>query len=228
LESLDLGKQRQAEIRRGIEEPAAEALVRQRLELLRAYPWSSYRAYAGYIKGPPLLQKADVLGCFDGRSLKQQRKTFRDYTESALREGVESDRLLECVRYGVLLGSQEWTAKMRVLLSGDAREQPALQAARKETVGFEQIAAAIAREFGESWDNLKSRRGHPARSLAIVLSRRRTALTLRAIGERCSGSDYAAVAQAQHRMETKLRHNARLAAVADRITKQTQMSDVET
>jgi putative transposase len=47
LESLDLGKQRPAEIRRGIEEPAEEAVVRQRLELLRAYPWSSYRAYAG-------------------------------------------------------------------------------------------------------------------------------------------------------------------------------------
>ena len=49
LESLDLGKQRQAEIRRGIEKPADEALVRRRLELLRAYPWSSYRAYAGAI-----------------------------------------------------------------------------------------------------------------------------------------------------------------------------------
>jgi putative transposase len=84
-----------AEIRRGIEVPAEEAVVRQRLELLRAYPWSSYRAYAGYLKGPPLLQKAAVLGCFDGRSLQQQRKTFRDYTESAIREGAEGDGLLE-------------------------------------------------------------------------------------------------------------------------------------
>jgi len=219
LESLKLGKQRQAEIRRGIEDPADEDVVRRRLELLRSYPWSSYRAYAGYIKGPAQLQKADVLGSFDGRSQQQQRKSFRDYTESPIREGIEDDPLLERIRYGVLLGSQEWTAKMRALLSGDEREQRALEAARKEGVGFEDITASIAREFGEPWEDLKRRRGHPARSLAIVLSRRHTALTLREIGERCGGSDYAAVAQARHRMETKLRDNAHLAAIAKRIAK---------
>jgi chromosomal replication initiation ATPase DnaA len=128
--------------------------------------------------------------------------------------------MLKRVRYGVLPGSQEWTAKMRLPLSGDAREQRALAEAKKDAVEFEQIAAAIAREFGESWDHLKSRRGHPARSLAIVFSRRHIALTLLEIGKRCGGPDYAAIAQAQHRIETKLRHNARLAAVADRIARQ--------
>ena len=118
LESLDLGKQRQAEIRRGIEDPADEELVRRRLELLRGYTWSSYWAYAGYIKGPAQLRKDDVLGCFEGRTQPQQRKFFRDYTENPIREGVEVDQLLERIRYGVLLGSQEWTAKMRMLLSG--------------------------------------------------------------------------------------------------------------
>ena len=187
LASLDLGQQRQAEIRWGIEKNPDAALVRQRLELLRAYPWSSYRAYAGYIKGPVQLQKADVLGCFDGRSPQQQRKTLRDYTECAIREGIEDDRLLERVRYGVLLGSQEWTAKMRALLNGDEREQRPLAAARKEAIGFEQIAASIEQESGESWESLRDRRGHPARALAIVLSRKHTALTLRQIGEFCGG-----------------------------------------
>jgi hypothetical protein len=219
LEALDLGKKRPARIRRGIEDPASEALVHQRLELLRAYPWSSYRAYAGYLKGPAELETADVLGYFDGRSQQQQRKTFRAYTESAIREGIDSDLLLERVRYGALLGSEEWTAKMRGLLSGNEREQRALGAARNEAIGLERIAKSVAREFGEPWDSLKNRRGHPARALAIVLSRRHTALTLREIGERCGGSDYAAVAQARHRMETKLRADSRLAAIAKRIAK---------
>ena len=74
LESLNLGKRRQAEIRRGIEDPADEEVVRRRLELLRSYPWSSFRAYAGYIKGPAQLHKTNVLGCFDGRSQQQQKK----------------------------------------------------------------------------------------------------------------------------------------------------------
>ena len=117
---------------------------------------------------------------------------------------------------------------MRVLLSGDEREQRALAAARKDGVAFEDIGASIAREFGEPWEDLKNRRGHPARSLAIVLSRRHTALTLREIGERCGGSDYAAVSQAQHRMETKLCENMPLAAIAKRIAKHLPMSYVET
>ena len=54
LESLDLSKQRQAEIRRGIEDPADEEVVRRRLELLRGYPWSSYRAYAEQYVGSRL------------------------------------------------------------------------------------------------------------------------------------------------------------------------------
>jgi len=75
-------------------------------ELLRSYPWSSFRAYAGYIKGPAQLRKDDVLGSCEGRTQQQQRKSFRKYTESPIREGVEGDRLLECIPYGVLLGSQ--------------------------------------------------------------------------------------------------------------------------
>jgi hypothetical protein len=119
-------------------------------------------------------------------------------------------------------------AKMRVPLSGNEREQRALGAARKEGFGFEEITASIARELGEQWDDLKNRSGRPARSLAIVLSRRHTALTLREIGERCGGSDYAAVSQAHHRMDARLRNNARLAGIAASITKHPRMSYAET
>jgi len=49
---------------------------------------------------------------------------------------------------------------------------------------------------------------------------------MREIGERCGGSDYAAVSQARHRMETKLRENMPLAAIAKRIAKHLPMSYV--
>jgi len=51
-DSLGLSKSRQAEVRRGVADPAAKALVRERLQRLRSYPWSSYRAYAGYAAVP--------------------------------------------------------------------------------------------------------------------------------------------------------------------------------
>ena len=228
LESLDLGKQRQAEIRQGVEDDAEESLVAKRLALLRSYPWSSYRAYAGYIAGPNQLSKDEVLGCFEGESAPEQRKALRKFTESAIREGIETDRFFERIRYGVLLGSQEWTAKMRRLLDGDEREHPALQAARREAIGFETVVEAVADEFGEPWEELRVRHGHPARALAIVLCRRHTSLTLSEIGARLGGSDYAAVSQAQKRMEKKLLHDPRLAVIARRITKHLQKLNVET
>lgn len=225
LESLKLGKQRQAEIRRGIEEPAEEVFVRRRLDVLRAYPWSSYRAYAGYVKGPPQLEFGVVLGLFEGQSAEQRRRSLRDYTEYPIREGIEGDGLLERVRYGAFLGSEEWTENMRTLLIGNEREQGALKRARRERVGFEEIAASISKESGEPWKALVERRGHPARALAIVLSRRHTSLSLREIGERRGGTDYAAVSQAKHRMEAKLHDDKRLAAMAERIAKRLIMSE---
>ena len=72
-----------------------------------------------------------------------EEKHFERYTESAIREGVESEGLLDLVRYGVLLGSEEWTEKLRLLLVGDKREQPALHAAAKQEVSFGAVAAAV-------------------------------------------------------------------------------------
>ena len=149
LNSLDFGKQRQAEIRRGVEVAADEGLVRERLKALRDFPWSSYRTYAGYRSEPKELQTPMCWAVLKGRAQPQRRKKFREYTKIAIREGVESERLLDLVRYGVLLGSEEWTEKLRLLLEGDEREQPALHAAAKQEVSFDAVAAAVSEEFDE-------------------------------------------------------------------------------
>jgi hypothetical protein len=77
-------------------------------------------------------------------------------------------------------------------MSQQVKENPMKKMQKRYDAEFKGTAAcwsaAIAREFGESWDKLKSRRGHPAQSFAIILSRRHTALTFREIGERCGGS----------------------------------------
>jgi hypothetical protein len=54
--------------------------------------------------------KTDLLDCCEGRS--RQKRAFR--------EGIERHSLLECVRYGNVLGSLDWAANMRVLPSGVA------------------------------------------------------------------------------------------------------------
>jgi hypothetical protein len=86
----------------------------------------------------------------------------------------------------------------------------------------DRIRVGRGRSGGGIWGTLgrpQESGGHPARALAIVLCRRHTALKLNEIGERCGGSDYAVVSQAQHRTETKLRNDRRLTAIANRVTK---------
>ena len=216
-ERYDLGKARQAEVRRGIAEEIGSEDVKKRLEALRSYRWSSYRAYAGYQKAPELLEISEVLGCFEGETEAARRKAYRSYVEEAIREGEKGDDLLERVRYGVLLGSTEWTAKMRSALSGNEREQRHLRQAGSRNVNFEDIARCVAAEFNGKWEQLSCLRGHPARGMSILLSRRYTALKLAEIGEHCGGMDYAAVSDACKRMRKRAESDQALRKVIDRI-----------
>ena len=47
---MELDKEQQRAHRRGLAERASSEVVQERLALLRHYPWSSYRVYAGYEK----------------------------------------------------------------------------------------------------------------------------------------------------------------------------------
>jgi hypothetical protein len=116
-------------------------------------------------------------------------------------------------------GRKEWMEKMRALLSGSGA---------RGAGGSDEIAPSISTEFGEPWKALVEPRGHPARALGIGLSRRHCSRNFSEIGERCSGSDCAAVSQAKHRMETTLRNNASCAAIAKCIAKHLPVSYVET
>ena len=204
LERFGLGKERQAQVRRGVAEPSESEMVKTRLEALRNFRWSSYRAYAGYQKPSGTLQTGEVLACFEGAGEGQRRRALREFVEEPIREGQQGDGVLERVRYGALLGSEEWMGKMRRLIKGDGREQPQLERLHREEIGFDQIAVAVAEEFGEPWTELMNRRGNPARDMAIVLSRRHTALGLKQVGEHCGGMDYSAVLQACSRMRKKI------------------------
>lgn len=58
----DLGKRRQAEMRRGIEDTPDEALVFERLKQLREYPWSSANSSTSAIRGSEGKPEAEVEG----------------------------------------------------------------------------------------------------------------------------------------------------------------------
>jgi putative transposase len=59
--------------------------VRERIQILRAYPWSSYRSYIGYGKRLDFVDYSPVLALM-GRSKKKQAGLYRRFVESGIRD----------------------------------------------------------------------------------------------------------------------------------------------
>lgn len=59
--AFGLDKRRNRAESRGLGPPPSPAQVSARLRELRTYPWSSYRAYAGYTRGPEWLRTRGIL-----------------------------------------------------------------------------------------------------------------------------------------------------------------------
>ena len=105
----------------------------------------------------------------------------------------------------------EYLRQMREVLSGNAREQPSLRkiAARAD---WESIIKAVERFKCEKWAEFQNRYGDWGRDLALYLGRKRCQLKLRKLGELAGGMDYASVAAAVTRFDTRLRRDTVLAS----------------
>lgn len=69
----------------------AQATLEEKRERLRAYPWSSYRAYIGLGKKPDWLSTGPVLAQIGGRR-RDQAKAYRRYVEAGLAKTDEEFR----------------------------------------------------------------------------------------------------------------------------------------
>ncbi|HMP74292.1 MAG TPA: transposase [Kiritimatiellia bacterium] len=190
-------------------EKAAEALgwqksspqqARKRLETLRSYRWSSYRAYAGYEPAPCWLSRSVILGRVEGGC-----EGYRQRTEKRLRQG-ESEDIWAGLKGSAILGGERFTSSMRakaVVL----RETQGRKALRRE-VTWEQVITAVETVKGERWDQFMDRHGDWGRDLALWIARRRGGMTLRELGEKAGGMDYSAVSEAIRQFDRNHRKSA--------------------
>ncbi|HVM62946.1 MAG TPA: transposase, partial [Verrucomicrobiae bacterium] len=191
-----------------------EELVADRLEQLRRYPWSSYRAYVGPSKRPGWLVTRSVLGMVGGRGLAEQQRAYRRLVEEAVREGlVESP--WERLEAGVVLGGRQFVQRMRHYLQGDEREQPQIRRL-KARPSWEQVVAAVEQVKGERWEQFRDRYGDRGRDMALYLGRRRCGMKLRELAQKVGGIDYVSVAGATRRFAELVRHDKKLAALVER------------
>ena len=219
LRRLGLDKAAQARAKAGIapagsgNEPGADAkLVAERLERLRGYRWSSYRAYVGLAERPGWLVTELVLGMTGGggaRVLQEQQRRYRADCEAAVRDGLRESPW-ERLEAGILLGGTEFVARMRKLLKGDVKEQTAVRQLR-ERPSFSQVVALVAAVRGEEWSRFRDRYGDWGRDAVMWLARKRSGMKLQEVGTAVGGIDYRSVGTAVRRFEARMQREPDLA-----------------
>ena len=101
--------------------------------------------------------------------------------------------------------------KIRAVISGDAREQPALRQLAVRP-NWAAVVAIVERLKGEPWAAFRDRRRDWGRDLALYLGRQHCQLKLHQLGELAGGIEYTTVAMAVRRFEKLLARDKKLAA----------------
>jgi putative transposase len=210
INALGQGKRQRAADRAGVSRPPTAEVLKRRLEKLRRYRWSSYRAYAGYCGKPGWLDSEDLLARAGGPA--KYRKTVED----RIRQGVEESPW-EQVKLGMVLGTAAFAKTVGAHLKS-GREMPEKRGLRK-TRGFEDVVAVVELLTGEKWGTFCERHGDKRRDLVLWVARRHTGLTLAELGRRAGGMDYAAVTMAVRRFPLACNRDKGLARLAEKVTK---------
>jgi hypothetical protein len=183
--------------------PASDAQeVRERIRGLRAYRWSSYRFYIGLGQAPVWLECQRVLTLGGGAKGERGRR-YREYVESAAREGLEKSPW-EAVQEQVVLGGAEFLAELREHVRGDAQEQRGARRLVEARPPLEAVIAAVERVKGEKWDEFRERHGDGGRDMVLYLGRRTCGLTLRELAQAVGLRNYAVVATNTKRYAKRL------------------------
>jgi hypothetical protein len=194
----------------GVERLSREQ-VRERVQALRRYRWSSYRAYTGSAPVPSWLTTSAVLAL--GGKGKDPRDRYREYCEAAIREGRRASPWEEVVGQAVL-GTERFVARVAAGLG--AREAGRRWGKRPT---LDQAIAAVERVRGERWAEFRDRHGDAGRDLVLYLGRKGCGLGYRALSEQAQ-IQYVSAATAVRRFAARLTKDRGLAGLLERATKE--------
>ena len=198
---LSLGKKDRAAGRMG-KKSVPDDVVRERLEKLRTYRWSSYRAYAGYEKGPEWLVVGDLLKRTGGQTAK-----YRKEVQTLAGEGRDPEQV-ENLMGKMAVGTDEFIRGLKKKAGEVFGREIAGRRSSRQLVQMEEIIRAVAKVCGSEWAEICSQRGHQGKVLAMWVARNYGGMTLREIGEAMGGMDYMAVSMRLKRYEGMLKRDA--------------------
>jgi putative transposase len=171
---------------------------------LKEFKWSSYRAYAGYAPVPKWLSTEEILASVPGRSSGLKRELYRARFTQMIGAGDLGIAWREKLVGGLILGGNDFVAKVRKMLKGDRAEQKSLRTLEKPPVDWATIVEAIEKIWDEPWGDIKQRHGDPGCALAMLIARRYAGMSLRETGDAVDGLRYPAVSDAVRRISARL------------------------
>ena len=210
--SFGLDKTARSRQRVGYDRPPAPEQIRHRLEYLRRYRWSSYRAYIGFEPAPEWLHMGPVLQRIGTGSVRQQHRKYQEYVEQQIREGLPSAPWEQLVQR-TILGAERFVRQVRQQLSPKARDVTGLKGLLRRGTWPEVIAAVEALKQ-ESWSTFRDRYGDWGRDLALYLGRKVAGLKLSELGE-AVGVDFRSVSAAITRFQHKLNRDKHLSKLLE-------------
>jgi putative transposase len=203
IRALGLGKAEQKALKAGVRAAPEPGIVKERIRRLRSNRWGSYAAYAGLAKKPPWLTCEVILGMLGGKR-EERQKNYREYVESAVREGMPPSPW-EQLQEGAVLGGKEFLLKLRGYVTGNAREQRGAGRLKNQHPGLAEIIDAVERLKGEKWTEFRDRYGDSGRDLVLYAGQRLCGMKLGELAVAAGMKDYGAVSRAVRRFENGLR-----------------------
>jgi REP element-mobilizing transposase RayT len=225
LGRLGLDKRAQRRDRVGVGGQPDLAMVKARTAELRRYPWSSYRAYLGLTKTPVWLRRDRILELGGGRKGQRAREAYREYVESAIRQGL-AESPWEKLTAQTVLGGAELVRQVGESLRGEAREHSRWRELRGRPK-FAEIIAVVEKAKAERWESFRDRYGDWGRDLALYLGKEGFGLKLRELGAAAGGMDYMSVSVAVKRLERRAEKDAALSTALHHCRKELKMSNVD-
>jgi len=170
--------------------------LRDRIALLRKYPWSSYRSYVGRAARLDFVDYAPMLAMMDGPKAQRPRE-YRKFVEAGIADtDQELRRILSASPLAV--GPQAFVESVRRLYQGLSRKhrRPEDIAMRRQArrLPAERVLAIVCRQLGVDRKALRRRqRGSPLRPVAATMLCHHAGLTQRQAAELLNLSTGAAV-----------------------------------
>jgi hypothetical protein len=165
--------------------PLKRQPLKRRLAVLRGYPWSSYRGYAGLVKAWDFVDEGPLLAMME-TSEKKRRRAYRRFVEAGVAEADDEFlKVMEGSGWGI--GGSEFQDRIR-----DLHTDRASQAKRPEDVSFRRatgtvspdtVLGLVAETFGMKADDLRKRRYDcVARAVAAQMLLKHSGMNQRDIG----------------------------------------------